>query len=65
MRISLYCDSDFLNINYVTPCTQDGRFATGSSMSVDEYLEKIGLKLSEPIIDRLFELAVRLNLERN
>jgi hypothetical protein len=64
-RMSLYYSSDFLNINSVTPCTQDGRFATGSSMTTDIYLEKVGLKLSEPIVDRLFELAVKLNLERN
>ena len=63
-RIRLYCDDDFLVINSVTSCTQDGRYATGYSMSIDEYLDKIELKLSEPIIDRLFELAVNLNLER-
>lgn len=64
-RISLYCGSDFLDVKSVTPCTQDGRFATGSSMTIDVYLDKVGLELSEPIIDRLFELAVKLNLERN
>ncbi len=64
-RISLYCGSDFLNVESVTPCTQDGRFATGSSMAIELYLEKIGLELSEPIIDKLFELAVKLNLERS
>lgn len=44
--------SDLLDINSVTLCTQDGRFATGSSMTIGLYLEKIGLELSEPIIDR-------------
>jgi RecB family endonuclease NucS len=64
-RMNLYCGTDFLEISSVTPCTQDGRFAAGSSIAIDVYLEEIGLELSEPIIDRLFELAVKLNLERN
>jgi hypothetical protein len=63
--MNLYCGTDFLEISSVTPCTQDGRFAAGSSMAIDVYLEEIGLELSESIIDRLFELAVKLNLERN
>jgi RecB family endonuclease NucS len=64
-RMNLYCGTDFLDISSVTPCTQDGRFAAGSSIAIDVYLDEIGLELSEPIIDRLFELAVKLNLERN
>lgn len=64
-RMNLYCGTDFLEISSVTPCTQDGRFAAGSSMAIDIYLEEIGLQFSESIIDQLFELAVKLNLERS
>jgi RecB family endonuclease NucS len=64
-RIQLDCDRDFLDIEAITYCTQDGRYAIESAISTDVYLAEIGLELSEPIIDRLFELAVKLNLERN
>lgn len=64
-RMSLSCGTDFSEITSVIPCTDDGRFAAGSSMNIDLYLAEIGLKSSESIIDQLFELAVKLNLERN
>jgi RecB family endonuclease NucS len=64
-RMNLYYGTDFLDVSSVTPCTPDGRFAAGSSIAIDKYLDEIGLKLSELTIDQLFELAVKLNLERN
>jgi hypothetical protein len=63
-RIEIHCDSDFLEIKSISYCTQAGRH-TGSYVPIDVYLDELGLKLSEPRIDRLFELAVKLNIERN
>jgi RecB family endonuclease NucS len=64
-RINLYCGSDFLDIETVTYHRQDGRHAIEPPMSINVYLDEIGLEISEPIIDRLFELAAKLNLERS
>jgi Endonuclease NucS len=64
-RMSIYTDPDFLDIKEITWCTEDGRFAKKSSIPIDEYLDKIGLNLKSSKIDRLFELAVQLNLERS
>jgi Endonuclease NucS len=64
-RIEIHCDSDFLEIKAISYCTQAGNHASGSYIPIDVYLDELGLKLLEPRIDRLFELAVKLNLERN
>lgn len=64
-RMNLYYGTDFLDVSSVTPCTPDGRFAAGSSIAIDKYLDEIGLESSDSIIEQLFKLAVKLNLERN
>lgn len=64
-RMSIHTDPDFLEIKEITWCTEDGRFAKKSSIPIDEYLDNIGLNLKSSKVNRLFELAVQLNLERS
>jgi hypothetical protein len=61
----IHTDQNFLEIKEITWCTESGRYAKKLSMPINEYLEEIGLNSPVSRMDRLFELAVQLNLERS
>ncbi len=63
-RMLIGTDPNFLELQEITRCTEDGRYAK-KSVPIDEYLDEIGLNSAVFRIDRLFELAVQLNLERS
>lgn len=59
------CDRDFQTIETITYWTAASRYASELPMPIDIYLDEISLDRKYQNIDLLFELAVKLNLERN
>ncbi|BAY13399.1 recombinase RecB [Calothrix sp. NIES-2098] len=64
-RMYLNCDPDFQTIKSITYWTQKSRYANALPMPIDCYLDEVGLDQANQRIDRLFDLAVKLNLEKN
>ncbi|MEH2214639.1 recombinase RecB [Nostoc sp.] len=64
-RMYLNCDPDFRTVKTITYWTETNRYASDLPMSIDLYLDELGLDQANQNIDRLFDLALKLNLERN
>ena len=65
-RVYLSLDSDFQTVKTLAYWSPKSRSASFDQiMSADKYFDKVGLDKSQPNIDQLFDLAVKLNLERS
>ncbi|WP_335151613.1 hypothetical protein [Nostoc sp.] len=64
-RMYLNCDPHFRTVKTITYWTETNRYASDLPMPIDLYLDELGLDQANQNIDRLFDLAVKLNLERN
>ena len=64
-RMYIKCDRDFQTVETVTYWTGTSRYAGKLPIPIDIYLDEVSLNKRYQNIDLLFELALKLNLERN
>ncbi len=65
-RVYLVIDADFQAVKTLAYWSPKSRSASlDQMMSTDKYFDQIGLDKSQSHIDQLFDLAIKLNLERN
>lgn len=62
-RMYLQCDPDFQTVTTITYWTQNSRYANKLPMPIDIYLNEVGLDQVNQEIDKLFDLAIQLNLD--
>ena len=62
-RMYLQCDPDFQTVTTITYWTQNSRYANELPMPIDIYLNEVGLDQVNQKIDKLFDLAIKLNLD--
>lgn len=64
-RMYLKYEPDFQSVKTITYWTQTSRYANALPIPIDIYLDEVGLDQTNKNIDKLFNLAVKLNLEIN
>lgn len=65
-RMYFHCAADdFCTVKTITYWVQTSRLANALPMSIKSYLEQVGLTQDHQSIDKLVDLALKLNLERN
>ncbi|MEE3719623.1 endonuclease NucS domain-containing protein [Tumidithrix elongata RA019] len=64
-RMFLNCDSDFRNVRTVTYWSPTNRNPTELPLPIERYLDEIGLDIANQNLDRLLDLAIKVNLERS
>ncbi|MBD2139309.1 hypothetical protein H6F32_17435 [Anabaena sp. FACHB-1237] len=64
-RMYLGFDADFQTIQTITYWTIMNRYANETPISMNIYLDEIGLDQEYQKVEKLFDLAVKLNLENN
>ncbi|QIR37728.1 recombinase RecB [Tolypothrix sp. PCC 7910] len=64
-RMYINFEPEFQNVKSITYWTPTSRYASALPMAIDIYLDEIGLDKVNQNVDRLIDLAIKLNLERN